>query len=235
LSFTVEVLTPSRWSAAVADRWLDLLGRQPNLRMSLPTGATPRPVYRELVDRDADLTGCDVFLLDEFGGLALDSPARCDAMLRSDLLDLLNAPPASVHMFDTGVSDIGAMCDRYEAQIPGSGFGLAVLGLGRNGHIGLNEPGSGPETRTRMVQLAPATSRAARAYGTSDAPTWGVTLGVGTLLESNTIWLLVTGTHKAEILAEVVHGSIGPEVPASFLRQHADTIVLADEAAAAGL
>jgi glucosamine-6-phosphate deaminase len=219
----------------VADRWLDLLGRQPNLRMSLPTGATPRPVYRELADRNADLRGCEVFLLDDFGGLDVDSPARCDAMLRSDLLDLLDAPPVSVHTFDTGASDIGAMCDRYEAEIPGSGVDLTVLGLGGNGHIGLNEPGSGLETRTRMVQLAPATSRAARAYGTSDTPTWGVTLGVGTLLESNTIWLLVTGTHKADILAEVVHGSMGPQVPASFLRQHADTIVLADEAAAARL
>jgi glucosamine-6-phosphate deaminase len=235
LSFAVEVLTASRWAAAVADRWLDLLGRRPNLRMSLPTGATPRPVYRELVDRDADLRGCEVFLLDEFGGLAPDSPARCDVMLRSDLLDLLDAPPASVHTLDTGASDIGAMCDGYEAEIPGSGFDLAVLGLGGNGHIGLNEPGSGAETRTRMVQLAPATSRAARAYGSSDTPTWGVTLGVGTLLESNRIWLLVTGTHKADILADVVHGSIGPDVPASFLRQHADTIVLADEAAAARL
>lgn len=235
MSFTVEVLTASRWAAAVADRWLDLLGRQPNLRMSLPTGATPRPVYRELADRNADLRGCEVFLLDDFGGLDVDSPARCDAMLRSDLLDLLDAPPVSVHTFDTGASDIGAMCDRYEAEIPGSGVDLTVLGLGGNGHIGLNEPGSGLETRTRMVQLAPATSRAARAYGTSDTPTWGVTLGVGTLLESNTIWLLVTGTHKADILAEVVHGSMGPQVPASFLRQHADTIVLADEAAAARL
>lgn len=217
----------------VAERWMAAVEADPDLEMTLPTGATPRPVYRELAHRGADLTRCEVFLLDEFGGLPAHSPGRCDQMLQTDLLDLLERPPSVVHYYDMTASDIPAMCARYEAQIPESRIDLTLLGLGGNGHVGLNEPGSGPETRTRLVQLDPNTSQAARAYGSGeDAPTWGVTLGVGTLLESKTIWLLVTGEHKADILAKVVHGPIGPEVPASFLRDHANTIVFADEAAA---
>jgi glucosamine-6-phosphate deaminase len=233
LSFNVEVLPPSVWADAVAESWLGLLADDPEIRMSLPTGATPRPVYREVASRGIDLARTEVFLLDEFAGLPPDSPARCDRMLRTGLLELLDRPPAVVRTFDMASTDLTAMCSRYEAEIGESGLDLTLLGLGGNGHIGLNEPGSEANTRTRVVELGRATSEAARAYGMSGpVPTRGVTMGVGTLLESSVIWLLVTGTYKADILARVVNGPIDASVPASFLREHPDTIVYADEAAA---
>lgn len=232
----VEVFSPSVWAGAVAEHWLGLAVDNPTMRMSLPTGATARPVYRHVANRGIDLTHAEVFLLDEFAGLSPHSPARCDNMLRTDFLDLLADPPGVVHTFDMESPDLAAMCSRYESEIGVAGLDLTLLGLGGNGHIGLNEPGSGPDSRTRPVELDQATSEAARAYGTAGpGPTRGVTMGVGTLLESSTIWLLVAGAHKADILAQTVNGPIRAAVPASLLRDHADTIVFADEAAAAYL
>ena len=236
MSFRVEVFPAATWAAAVAERWLGAGSARPHQTLCLPTGATPRPVYGELAAHDADLTDTEVFLLDEFGGLPIGSPGRCDQMLRTDLLDLLARPPARVHTYDMAADDIPGMCARYEADLPDAGLDLTVLGLGGNGHIGLNEPGSARDSRTRPVRLEESTSRAAGGYGAGpEAPTWGVTLGIGTLLESAEIWLLVTGAHKAAILADVVRGPIGPHVPASFLREHPNTTVLADERAAAEL
>ena len=236
MSFSVEILPSDAWVEAVAGRWLELAADDPTMRLNLPTGATPRPVYREVAGRGIDLSAAEVFLLDEFAGLPAGDPGRCDTMLHTDLLEQLSQPPAVVHTFDMAAIDLTAMCARYEAVIGDSGLDLSLLGLGGNGHIGLNEPGSAIDTRTRVVDLDPTTSAAAGAYGAGGpGPTRGVTMGVGTLLESKTIWLLVTGAHKADILAQTVRGPIGPGVPASFLREHADTIVFADEAAAAQL
>ena len=236
MSFRIEVFPPATWGAAVAERWLGAVSARVHPTLSLPTGATPRPVYRELASRDADLTDTELFLLDEFGGLRVGSPGRCDQMLRTDLLDLLALPPVRVHTYDMAADDIPAMCARYEADLLDAGLDLTLLGLGGNGHIGLNEPGSARDSRTRPVRLEDSTSRAAGEYGAgSETPTWGVTLGVGTLLTSGEIWLLVTGAHKAGILADVIRGPIGPDVPASFLREHPNTTVLADEPAAAEL
>jgi glucosamine-6-phosphate deaminase len=113
------------------------------------------------------------------------------------------------------------------------GLTLAILGLGGNGHLGLNEPGSGRETITRVVQLTPDTGGHATSYGSDTPATWGVTLGIDTLLAAEELWLLVTGTHKAEILARAMTDDIGPDLPATFLRTHQNVTVLADEDAAA--
>lgn len=202
----------------------------------LPTGATPRRLYAALgaavAAGRASLAGVDLFVLDEFGGLPLEDPARCSAMIRTDLLDTVDADPERVHHIDVDITDLGAACAVYEAALAAvGGIDLAVVGLGRNGHVGLNEPGSDPTSRTRVVQLEPSTSAGAANYGATYEPTWGITMGLGTLLEAEEIWLLVTGVHKREILAQVLHGPIDPDVPASLLRRHPRLLVLADDEA----
>jgi glucosamine-6-phosphate deaminase len=109
---------------------------------------------------------------------------------------------------------------------------LTLLGLGGNGHLGLNEPGSLPGSATRVIDVAPSTAAGTHRYGTIEPPERGMTLGLRPILDSREIWLLVTGSHKAAILDRVLNGPVGPDVPATFLRDHPNTTVFADRSAA---
>lgn len=168
-----------------------------------------------------------MILLDEFV-LPLSSPARCDAMLERDLLNRLTDPPAEVIAWDT-TSDPVAECARIEREVATGGLQLAILGLGTNGHVGTNEPGSSADSRSRLVELHDQTARGAIAYGADILPTQGFTLGIGTLLEADEIWLLVTGAHKRNMLHRVLSDPVTNRVPASLLREHPNFTVFADD------
>jgi glucosamine-6-phosphate deaminase len=229
----LEVLPPAEWAGAVADEWMARLRDRPALRMCLPTGDTPRPLYHELAARGPDLSGTEVFLLDEFLDLAPGNPVRCDVMFQRDFTSLFDRIGA-IDRLDPDAADLDAEMERYEAAVAAGGLDLTMLGLGRNGHVALNEPGSLPEERTRVVDLHPTTIRAM--VPASDVlPHRGLTLGLGNILESREVWLLVTGAAKAEVLAAALEGPIDPMVPAGYLRNHDRFVVFADEAAAGAL
>ncbi len=117
-----------------------------------------------------------------------------------------------------------------------AGLDLVLLGLGMNGHVGLNEPGSEADSPTRVVEIADSSrSAATERYGAATAPTRGITLGMDRLLTADEVWLLVRGERKAAILARTLEGPEGPDVPATFLRRHPRFTVFADRSAAAGL
>lgn len=230
MSIEILVIPAGDWAGAVADRWADRLAANPGMRVCLPAGETPRPLYRAMARRPDALSKAEVFLLDEFA-LPAGDPARCEAMLQRDLLDHIG-PPAAVHRLDVSAEDVGAECARYDAVVSDGGLDLALVGLGANGHIGLNEPGTPPDAPTRVVSLADETGRRASVYGTAHRPTWGMTIGLRPLLSAREIWLLVTGPHKAAILKQTIEGPLGPDVPATFLRGHPNAVVLADPDAA---
>lgn len=222
MSLDLEVFPPGDWAMAVAARLGEALGVEQGTRVCLATGETTRPVYQ-----NALVTGApEVFLLDEFGGLPADDPARCAAMLRADL------PGVSFHAPDVDAADPELAAVEYGNLITGDVLDLAVVGLGRNGHVGMNEPGSSRQSRTRVVRLHETTADGALAYGASTRPSWGITVGMHELLQARELWLVVTGGHKAGMLDRVMTGPIGPEIPASFLREHHSAVVLADTAAA---
>jgi glucosamine-6-phosphate deaminase len=153
-------------------------------------------------------------------------------MLRRTLLDLLEEPPGTLHTIDVAEEPLERECARYEEVVATGGLDLTLLGLGRNGHIGLNEPGTDAASLTRPVRLEQSTVANAARYGSQRLPTRGVTLGLRPLLASREIWLLVTGTSKAAVLAAAVTGPVGPHLPASYLQQHDNCRVLADASAA---
>jgi len=198
--------------------------------MCLPTGSTPRPVY-SAVAAQADFSASTVFVLDEFG-LPEGDLARCDQMLQRDLLEKLPTPPARLESLDPQAVDLAAECDRYERLLTRGGLDLTLLGLGANGHLGLNEPGSDAASPTRVVELAPSTAEAIDEYGAASDTDWGMTIGISRLLASDDIWLLVTGGHKSEILAATLKAEVGPSLPASYLREAGNVVVWADESAA---
>lgn len=233
----VRVLAASAWAGAVADAFIERLRAEPRLRVCLPTGDTPSPLYEELVARDLrgdiSFAQATVVLLDEWADLPPGDAARCDVRLRRELLDRLAPPPRFV-LIDVDGSDDAAAARAHDAAA--RDLDLAVVGLGMNGHVGFNEPGSRPDDPTRLVRLARSSREAATArYGASTMPTGGITVGLARLLEAREAWLLVTGARKADILRRALRDPEGPDCPASYLRRHPRLTVFADEAAAAQL
>ncbi len=232
--YRLEVVPATDWPGAVAALLAARLRAKPDLRLCLPTGDTPSPVYAELVAAEwrgeLSFAAATVLLLDEWVGLPPDDPARCDARLRDELIGQLAAPPVYVPI-DVDGPDPEAAARAHDAEAA-RGLDLAVLGLGSNGHVGFNEPGSRPDDGTRLVRLAVSSREAATArYGAGRTPTAGITLGMSRLLGAGECWLLVTGERKASILRRALDEPEGPDCPASFLRRHPRLSVFADEAA----
>jgi len=221
------------WADLVAQRWTSYVQDHPAARICLPTGETPRPAYTRCAPV-IDLSTTTVFLLDEFD-LPEGSPARCDSMLERDLLGSLTEQPLNLHRLDVHANDPEAECARFDALIADGGLNLTLLGLGRNGHLGLNEPGTKHHSPTRAVDLTPATTNAVRRYDPEATAVRGMTLGLSGILASDEIWLLVTGSQKAAILERMMNGPVGSDLPASYLRDHPNTTVFADRSAAARL
>jgi glucosamine-6-phosphate deaminase len=232
----VRAHTSEDWATYVADTLVARLQVNPALRLCLPTGWTPVPVYDRVAAAveagRVSFHRAEVFLLDEFGGVAPDDPGRCDQMLRHALLDRINLPPDRFHRFDL-TGDIEVECAAFEAAI-GSGCDLSLLGIGTNGHVGMNEPGSGPDTLTRRVELAAETTAATARYFRHDRlPTWGVTMGIATLMRSREVWLLASGRGKASIVRRIVREPVSTDVPATLLRGHEAALLIVDGEAGA--
>ncbi len=232
MTFTLEVLPADRWAEAVAGDLVARLRAEPGLRLCLPTGETPAPLYECLRRSDPDVwSRSTVILLDEYLGLPPDDPAVAGPRLRRELIE--DVRPATYIDIDTVNADHAASARDLDVAAA-AGIDLALLGLGVNGHIGLNEPGSTADAGTRVVTLHPRSREVAtERYGAAHGPKRGITLGVARLLEAREIWLLVTGERKADVLRRTLEGPETAELPASFLRRHPNCRVLADEPAAA--
>ena len=224
-----EAIADASWAGVVADklgRWVEAT---PKGRLCLPTGRTVEPVYSQF-EGSVLFGGSTIFLLDEFGGLPAHDPGRCESMIRRSFLDKLGSRP-ELHLPHVDGDDPDVEATRYDSLISAGGLDLVLLGLGTNGHVGMNEPGSTPDSPTRAVALAQSTQDNAIGYGATSTPTWGVTIGMDRILESKAVWLLVTGEHKAEILKRTLEGPMTSEVPASLLKSHPGLTVLSDRSA----
>lgn len=238
---SIEILPVDRWADHIAGLLADRLAAHQDIVLSLPTGSTPVPVYTALPDvlarRGVAASEATIVLLDEYLGLPAGHRARCDETLRRVLLRGLESAGAGrprFVAFDVDGVPADEACTRMDAAITAAGgLDLVVLGLGSNGHVGMNEPGAAVDSPTRVVGLAPSTRAASRAYGATEPPTHGVTLGMATILGAREIWLLATGAQKAAILAQAIDGPTTVDVPATLLRAHPALRFVVDEAAAA--
>lgn len=225
------------WVEGSTSLWRDRLRNNPRLRMCLPSGHTPNKAFaamgRSVQKRQVSFREAEIFCLDEFGGLPRDDQGRCANMLRHYLLQHIDLPERNFHWIDIDAPDLEKPCRDYERAI-GAGFDLTLLGLGLNGHLGMNEPGSSVDSGVRRVDLASTTVASSAKYlAHANLPTWGVAVGLKQLLGSKEVWLLVNGPAKAEIVKRVVHGAIGEDVPATLLRKHANSFLIVDGEAGA--
>ena len=212
--------------------------------LGLATGSTPIGVYRELIrmHREDGLSFAHVvtFNLDEYYPIPRESIHSYHRFMWENVFSHLDVRPENVHIPNGEVprERIDEEVERYEAAIRrAGGIDFQILGIGKTGHIGFNEPGSGAESRTRVVHLDAVTRRDAAAdfFGEDFVPREAITMGVATILEAREIAILATGEHKAAIVRRAVEGEVDVEVAATFLQSHADTTFYVDHAAAAEL
>ena len=226
----------------VAQKIAALIRTKPDAVLGLATGSTPLGVYDKLIrlHREEGLSFAQVrtFNLDEYLPIASTAPQSYRRFMNERLFDHIDIAPENIHVPDGSarpVEQIEADCAAYEAAIRAAGgLDLQVLGIGRTGHIGFNEPGSARESRTRLVVLDSLTRNdtANEFFGLENVPARAITMGVSTIMEAREIVLLASGALKAEIVAEAIKGKITSKVPASFLRQHRATTFWLDAAAA---
>lgn len=212
--------------------------------LGLATGSTPVGVYRELIrmHREAGLSfrGVITFNLDEYYPVGPDNPHSYHRFMWEHLFQHVDIDPALVHLprGDLPRDQLPALCEAYEAAIRAAGgIDFQLLGIGKTGHIGFNEPGSGVRSRTRPVILDAITRKDAAGdfFGEEFVPREAVTMGVATILEAREIAILATGEHKAQIVRRAVEGEVDTEVAATFLQRHPNTTFYLDGAAAAEL
>jgi len=210
--------------------------------LGLPTGGTPLRLYGALVAGyrrgEVDFAEVHTFNLDEYLGLSPDHPQSYRHFMEENLFSQVNLRPEKVHFLSGLPADIEAECEHYERAIKElGGIALQILGIGRDGHIGFNEPTSSLASRTRDKTLTRETVEDNRRFFAreEDVPRWALTMGVGTILEAREVLLLATGRAKANAVAAMVEGPVTAMCTASALQMHPRVTVIVDEAAAAKL
>jgi glucosamine-6-phosphate deaminase len=233
-------------AAEVAQYGAQVFTRQiksnPNSVLGLATGSTPVALYQELIAayQRGDLSFAEVktFNLDEYLGLAATHPQSYRFFMQQQLFNHLDIQPHNTAVPDGSALDPLLACQQYEQEIAAAGgIDLQLLGLGRNGHIGFNEPSSGLRSRTRIKTLTKETIADNARFFAADEyqPHLSITMGIGTILDARKVILLATGESKAAAVKAMIEGPLSASCPASALQLHQHAIIVLDEAAASQL
>ena len=237
----VIVESPEAGGALVARHIAKQIRATPDFTLGVATGSTPLPVYAALARERAaglDFSGVTAFALDEYVGLPRQHPESYHSVIRREVTEPLGLDPSRVHVPDGDLATIATAGERYEAALLAhGGVDLQLLGIGTDGHVGFNEPGSSLASSTRIKTLT-ARTRADNARffdAPEEVPTHCITQGIGTILRAGHLVLLAFGEGKADAVAGAVEGPITASVPGSCIQLHAHVTVVVDEAAAADL
>jgi glucosamine-6-phosphate deaminase len=241
----MEVLVSQSYdemSRIAAGMIADVLNAKPNAVLGMATGSTPLGVYKELVRLHRagllDFAQVTTFNLDEYVGLPSNNPQSYHHFMHENFFRHVNIAPGNIYIPSGTTSNYKSFCPWYEQRIKEcGGIDLQILGIGTDGHIAFNEPGSSLSSRTRLKTLARQTIEDnARFFDRpEDVPIYAITMGVGTILEARTLLLLATGENKAGAVAQMVEGPVTAMITASALQLHPSATVLLDEPAASGL
>jgi glucosamine-6-phosphate deaminase len=220
---------------------LDALRADPSLVLGVATGSSLMTTYRALVrarEDGTDFSAVRCVALDEYVGIPESDPRSYHSFLRREVAGPLGVPSANLLIPDGNAADPPRACAAFEDAVrDAGGVGVQLLGIGRNGHVGFNEPGSEFGSRTRLARLS-ATTRADNARffpRPGDVPTQCLTQGLATILEASAIVLVASGAHKAEAVAAAVEGPVTEACPASILQRHPRATVIVDHDAAGRL
>ena len=215
---------------------------KPDSVLGLATGSTPLGLYAELVERnkkgEIDFSQVKTFNLDEYKGLAKTHPQSYYYFMFKHLFSKVNIQPENINIPNGEVEDSAKECEEYEKKIKeAGGIDLQILGIGHNGHIGFNEPGTPFESTTSLIELDQRTIEANSRFFDSidEVPRQALSMGIKTIMQARKIVLMISGKDKAEIAVKAIKGPITTEVPASVLQLHPFVTVLLDQEAASQL
>jgi glucosamine-6-phosphate deaminase len=239
----VVILSASDEIAAVAaDVVVALLSHKPGAVLGLATGSSPLGAYASLVERhragEVSFAGSQAFLLDEYVGLPAEHPQRYRSVIGEVFERYVDFAPGAVRGPDGNAADLPGACARYEAAIaPAGGVDVQLLGIGTDGHIAFNEPGSSLSSRTRVKTLTSQTRADNSRFFASESqvPRHVLTQGLGTISDARHLLLLATGAGKAAAVRAMVEGPVSALCPASVLQLHPHVTVLVDQDAASSL
>lgn len=216
-----------------------LLYVKPDAVLGLATGSTPEGVYKELIqlnkENKIDFSKVTSFNLDEYKGLKCNHPQSYRYFMDTKLFNHVNIDKSKTHVPNGEALDIDKECEEYDEAIEkAGGIDLQLLGIGRNGHIGFNEPSDYLNLNTHLTDLTDDTIKANSRFFDSidEVPTKAVTMGLGSIMKAKKIILLASGEKKADIIAKLVEDKISTRVPASILQVHPDVLVIVDREAA---
>lgn len=218
------------------------VNHKPGMVLGLATGRTMQGLYRDLVERHragaVSFAGVRSFNLDEYVNLDPNHPASYHSFMRWNFVEQVDIPPENVRIPDGNSDRLLEAASQYEADIRAAGgIDLQVLGIGRNGHIAFNEPGSSLSSRTRVKRLSPETilSNTPEFGDPESVPRYVVTMGIGTVMEARFVLMLASGSSKAKAVEQMIEGPLTAQCPASILQMHPHAFVIVDEAAAVRL
>ena len=234
----VYVASAEEIAVAAADMYESLLGVKPDAVLGFATGSTPLPLYAELTRRFEEgrmsFRRVTSFNLDEYVGLAPTHDQSYRYFMNTNLFNNIDINPEAVHV-PSGLDTADDTLAAYDAAIQAAGgIDLQLLGIGCNGHIGFNEPGTPLDSLTHVVELTENTREVNARFFASldDVPTHAATMGIKTVMNARQLVLIATGASKAKALYDTVCGPVTPEVPASVLQLHPSAYIFADEEAA---
>jgi glucosamine-6-phosphate deaminase len=237
----LKVTNYEEMSKTAADYIINKARQNPNITLGLATGGSPVGTYKNLIQdhiqNGTSYNNVTTFNLDEYIGLSGENPNSYRYFMNSILFDHLDIQKKNTHIPSGVAKDVQEECLNYESMLKHhGGIDLQILGIGSNGHIGFNEPGTPFSSKTQIVDLAPSTREAnARFFSNiNEVPTQAITMGISTIMQSREILLLVSGESKSEAVQQLLYGEIDEQFPASVLRLHPNVKIIVDEAALAG-
>ena len=234
----IETKTYEDMSKQAANIIASVVTLKPDCMLGLATGSSPIGTYEELVKKyeagELDFSEVTTVNLDEYKGLPKENKQSYYYFMHDNLFDKVNIKPENTHLPDGTNLDSEEEAARYEALVQSLGtVDLQLLGLGRNGHIGFNEPGDSFVEPTHCADLKESTIEANKRFFESadDVPKQAYSMGIGTIMRAKKILVVVSGEDKAQALKDTICGPISPKVPGTILRLHPDVTIVADEAA----
>ncbi|MGA4718439.1 glucosamine-6-phosphate deaminase [Fictibacillus nanhaiensis] len=235
----LEVKDYYEMSSIAAKIIIEKVQSKPDAKLGLATGGTPIGLYKDLIqDYRSNGTSYErvcTYNLDEYVGIDPEDSNSYRYFMEEHLFAHINVPESQIHIPDGTAEELEAECERYDVELNrGEGVDIQILGIGSNGHIGFNEPGTSFTSHTHIVQLAETTRKAnARFFQRlEDVPTHAITMGIASILKAKQIILLVSGVDKAEVMKQLLTtDEVDEELPASALKNHHNVTILADEEA----
>ncbi|ETI66829.1 glucosamine-6-phosphate deaminase [Neobacillus vireti] len=236
----IKVDNYQQMSEKAAEYIIDRVTKVPGIKLGLATGGTPIGTYKHLIEdyqnNGTSYLNVTTFNLDEYIGLSGEDKNSYRYYMNDLFFNHIDINKEKTHVPQGDVGDMQTECLRYEELIAeNGGIDLQILGIGSNGHIGFNEPGTSFQSKTHIVDLAPSTIEAnARFFNQlEEVPTMAITMGISTIMKSKEILLLVSGESKKEALEKLMNGHVDEKFPASILKNHPHVTIIADKAAVA--